>query len=168
MNNLKVFKIYPISLIALIAYFFAMVPGVSVASEYDVSGVIESTNNHDIQPISETHIVLLASMDEKLVPNDPASPWQGAIGPCGGSVVIKDGTISGSGLCTFTDKDNDRFVISWKPESMNEKGGPIGVWSLIGGSGKYAKASASGNYNDMPSDNPAFSTIALTGKLNIP
>jgi len=87
-------------------------PVLLLADEYDVSGIIESINSHDVQPISETHIILLASMEEKLVLDDPDSPWHGATGPCGGAVEIKEGAINGSGYCTFTDKDNDKFVIS--------------------------------------------------------
>jgi len=120
---------------ALFVLLFSF-PVLLLADEFDVSGVIESKNSHNVQPISETHIILLASMEEKVIPNDPDSPWQGATGSCGGAVEIKDGAIAGSGYCTFTDKENDIFVISWTPESMNEKGGPIGVWELVGGNGK--------------------------------
>lgn len=153
---------------AIIFLLLLLVPVTIMATDFDVSGVIESKNSHNVQPISDSHIILLASMDETVVPNDPESPWQGATGPCGGSVEIKDGSIAGTGFCTFTDKEKDMFVISWTAQSLNEKGGPVGIWQLVGGNGKYANASGSGGYNDMPSEDPGVSTISLTGELNIP
>ncbi|MDC0434329.1 hypothetical protein OAM69_01665 [bacterium] len=138
------------------------------AEDFDVSGVIESKNSHNVQAISDNYIILLASMEETLVPKDPKSPWKGATGPCGGAVEIKAGKIEGDGFCSFTDTENDKFVISWTAQSMNEKGGPIGVWELTAGTGKYANASASGEYNDLPSEDPKWSTITIIGQLTIP
>jgi len=138
------------------------------AEEFDISGVIESKNNHNVQAISDDYVILLASMEETLIPKDPESPWQGATGPCGGAVEIKEGKIEGDGFCSFTDNESDKFVIFWTAQSMNEKGGPIGVWELTAGTGKYANASANGEYNDVPSEDPARSTITIIGQLTIP
>lgn len=138
------------------------------AEDFDVSGVIESKNSHNIQAISDNHTILLASMDETLKPKDPQSPWQSATGPCGGTVEIKSGKISGDGVCVFTDSDSDKFVISWSALSMNEQGGPKGIWELTDGTGKYMNASANGEYNDIPSDDPARSTITIIGLLTMP
>ena len=154
--------------VILMFAFVGAIPGTLNAEEFDLSGVIESKNSHNVQPITESHIILLASMEETVVPDDATSPWQGATGPCGGAVEIKDGIISGQGFCTFTDTEDDKFVISWTAQAMNEKGGPMGVWELVGGSGKYAEASADGTYDDVPGENPERSTIALTGQLLIP
>ena len=148
----------------LTAAFFT----IANAADFDVSGVIESKNNHNVQAISDDYIILLASMEETLVPKDRKSPWQGATGPCGGAVEIKEGKIKGDGFCSFTDDEDDKFVISWTAQSMNEKGGPIGVWELTAGTGKYANASANGEYNDVPSEDPARSTITIIGQLTIP
>ena len=138
------------------------------AADFDVSGLIESKNNHNVQAISDDYVILLASMEETLIPKDSKSPWQGATGPCGGAVEIKQGKIKGDGFCSFTDNENDKFVISWTAQSMNEQGGPIGVWELTAGTGKYANASASGEYNDVPSEDSTRSSITIIGQLTIP
>ena len=141
---------------------------VANAEDFDVSGVIESKNDHIVQAISDDYIILLASMEETLVPKDPSSPWQGATGPCGGAVEIKEGKIAGNGFCSFTDTENDKFVIFWTAQSMNEQRGPIGLWELTSGTGKYASALASGEYDDVPSEDPERSTITIIGQLTIP
>ena len=158
-------------LVASVVVVFAISAAISAtanAQDFDVSGVIESKNNHNVQEISDSLTILLASMEETLVPKDAASPWQGATGSCGGAVEIREGKIAGDGVCAFTDTENDRFVISWTAQSMNEQGGPVGIWELTGGSGKYVNASANGEYNDVPGEDPSLSTITIAGQLTIP
>ena len=69
-----------------------------MAADFSVAGIIESSNDHDLQPLSERHRVLLASMQQRLIMNDVSFAWHGAVGPCAGSVEIVDGTISGNGF----------------------------------------------------------------------
>lgn len=153
------------AIMQIILLFSAVFVSSARGEEFSAVGEIETTNNHDVHALSENHVVLLVSMQERLVLDDQASPWHEATGPCGGAVEIKNGIVSGSGLCAFTDKKGDKFVISWTAESMNEQGGPVGIWSLTDGTGQYAGAEANGEYSDVPSEDPKFSTVLLTGNL---
>jgi len=55
---------------------------------------------------------------------------------------------------SYTDTAGDSFVVSWTVKEMNEKGGPKGVWTMTGGTGRYPDGTVSGTYTDIPSEDP--------------
>ena len=128
------------------------------AKDLAIDVPINSDNKHEAVPLSEDHLVLLVRMDQTVADDEGAGPWAGA-------VEIRSGRIEGSGKCHFTDRDGDAFVIDWTATALNAAGGPDGVFSMSGGTGKYAAAFANGHYSDTPVGDDKTSEVRITGVL---
>lgn len=75
--------------------------------------------------------------------DDSAAAYHMATGECVGAYLIgADGNMQGSGKCARADKDGDVLYEEWVMP------GPklVGTWKLMGGTGKYAKASGSAQW----------------------
>ena len=72
------------------------------------------------------------------------------LGPanCVYTFFLLDGSIKGKGYCAFGDRDGDRLFTDY--EGTDGAGGPKGINTIIGGTGKYAGIKGSGQYNCEP------------------
>jgi hypothetical protein len=59
--------------------------------------------------------------------------------------VLSQGTWNDQGTCTYTDKDGDNIFAPFKGNS-DGKGGERGTYEVIGGTGKFARITGSGEY----------------------
>ena len=79
--------------------------------------------------------------------NDAGSPMFNLFGMrCIGLVeVLSKDTWNDRGTCTYTDKDGDNIFTPFNGNS-NGKGGERGTYEVIGGTGKFAGITGSGEY----------------------
>jgi len=80
-----------------------------------------------------------------IVSNDPKGPFHLLSGECKGTFyVAADGGIRGSGSCARRDKDGDVLFEDF------ETTGPKGTSKLVGGTGKFAKATGTFQHENIP------------------
>jgi hypothetical protein len=83
-------------------------------------------------------------------PDSPFKPWANATNRCAGNMVVTQGKAAARGECLWTDADGDTFIGSF----VDEPGKPVGVWTFLGGTGKWKGVSGSGTYQYVSSSPP--------------
>ena len=139
-----------------------------VAGSIDVSGTGHGTASSTPMPVSDDLVVVHATTEYTgFDGNNPDNPMTTFKGPCFGSVLIKAGEVSGGGNCQYTDDEGEMAVVSWTADSMSADGRTQGTWEIVGGSGKWAKASGGGRF-DAGTDDQGVYTNKVTGELTMP
>lgn len=141
-------------------------PGLAGES-LSMKGQIANQETGGVQPVGENYMVVTVANRGTVRLNDKSNPMHDATGQCAGSVLVDKGQPTGSGYCTYTDPSGDISIVTWSTKSINEKGGNAGTWQLVGGTGKYAKASGSGTYSSEPSADRTTSINSIDGSLEI-
>ena len=151
--------------------FFALVFGFSVpvfsGGEFSMAGKIDNQDSPNVQPVTEELVIVNISNNGVMNLEDSNNPLNGAQGSCGGSALIRDGKVTGSGFCVYTDSNGDKSVVSWAAQALNKSGGNDGVWEFVTGTGKYANASGGGSYSNQPSEDRTTSVNTIIGTLKI-
>ena len=87
-------------------------------------------------------------------PDSAFKPWSNATNHCAGNMVVMQGKSAARGECLWTDADGDTFIGSF----VDEPGKPSGVWTFLGGTGKWKGVSGSGTYQYVSSSQRADGT----------
>jgi hypothetical protein len=82
-------------------------------------------------------------------PDSTFKPWANATNHCTGNVIIVQGKATAHGECLWTDSDGDTFIGTF----VDEPGKP-GVWTFLGGTGKWKGVTGSGTYQYVSSSKP--------------
>lgn len=78
-----------------------------------------------------------------------------AAGECNGAfLTTSDGKARGSGYCLRKDKDGDTYSLEWAMAAGADKGS----WKVTGGTGKFAKSSGSGWWQNAADSGRMFAT----------
>ena len=97
----------------------------------------------DVLELDEGHSVMWWRGEGVEVDDDPSSPTHLNTGDC--VLVLEtmpDETYSGSGFCTFTDRDGDKYFLKhWVGSGMEES-----RYEYTGGTGKWTGATGGGTY----------------------
>lgn len=139
---------------------------VRAGESYSMEGRGDNEGVNAVMPVDEGRVVVHVWSNVTLTLEDTSNPVHGATGICSGSVLVASGESEGSGLCTYEATGGGTLIVRWTNESINERGGNSGTWELIGGSGRWAEATASGTFSDTPDDAGATSTNYITGDLS--
>ncbi len=135
------------------------VPGVGFA------GKCAGTNINNLLSWDSSEIVkgtTLATMraTSVIVSDDPTAPYHLAAGECIGTFLSgPDGKTQASGSCARKDKDGDVLNEEWV---ATDGAGGKGTWKNVGGSGKYAKAAGTAQWEFTPLQGKA-SAVRWTG-----
>lgn len=82
------------------------------------------------------------------VSDDPRAPYHLVSGECIGSfLTTPDGNTRASGSCARRDKDGDVLNEEWV---STDRAGAKGNWKNVGGTGKFANAADTAQWEDMP------------------
>ncbi len=82
------------------------------------------------------------------VSDDPRAPYHLVSGECIGSfLTTPDGNTRSSGSCARRDKDGDVLNEEWV---STDRAGAKGNWKNVGGTGKFANAADTAQWEDMP------------------
>ena len=153
------------------AMFFTLAFGFSISAfaggEFPMNGKIDNQDSPNVQPITEGLVIVGISNSGVMNLEDSSNPLNGAQGSCGGSALIQNGKVTGSGFCIYTDSDGDQSIVSWTAQALNKSGGNDGVWEFVTGTGKYANASGGGSYSNQPSEDRTTSVNSIIGTLKI-
>lgn len=120
-------------------------------SGYDVlvSQISETTE------LTKGHTLTVLRAHSILVTNDPADKYNLTIGECSGSLVnLPNGTSKSSGHCARRDKDGDTYSLEWAMAPGAERG----TWKATAGTGKFARRTDSGWWQNAAADGKIFAT----------
>lgn len=154
---------------SVIGFAFAAAVGASssvAGDSFSMNGQSNNKSDNMMKPAGESHVVVHVSGSGVLELEDTSNPAHGATGNCSGSVLVAMGEPEGTGLCTYETVGGDIMIVRWTTGSLNEAGGNAGTWELVGGTGPWASASASGTYSDMPAEDGTTSTNMITGEVS--
>ncbi|WP_052248757.1 hypothetical protein [Leisingera sp. ANG-Vp] len=121
---------------------------------------VEIARDHTLMQISSTY--------DALEMQNPSHPLHGASGPCFGAVEVLGKTVSGSGVCAFTDRNGDKAVLRWTAERLGTDGAMSGRWTLTGGTGNWEIAQGSGTYSSLADPASGALTNKFTGRVTFP
>jgi hypothetical protein len=82
-------------------------------------------------------------------PDSTFKPWANATNHCTENDIIMQGKMSAHGECIWTDADGDTFIGTF----LDEPGKP-GVWTFVGGGGKWKGVTGSGTYQHVSASKP--------------
>ena len=117
------------------------------------AGKCSGTNINNLLSWESTEITkgtTLATMraTSVTVSDDPAAPYHLASGECIGSFLTgPDGKTQASGSCARKDRDGDVLYEEWV---ATDGAGAKGNWKNVGGTGKYARAAATAQWEFAP------------------
>ncbi len=83
-------------------------------------------------------------------PDSAFKPWANATNHCAGNMVVVQGKSAARGECLWTDADGDTFIGTF----VDEPGKPGGVWTFLGGTGKWKGVTGGGTYQYVSSSKP--------------
>lgn len=139
------------------------------ADAMEISGTGHGMSDSTVHIVSEGHmLVALNTTYSSFGFDDPDNPMNGMSGPCFGAMEMKGGTVSGGGLCHYTDAGGDVVSTRWVPERIGEDGAVIGVWSISGGTGPWAAASGGGSFSSLTDRETGDNTNTVTGSVTLP
>lgn len=156
------------SIILLIttANFYLISPAIA-GDNYSMDGLIKTQDSSEAMPVDDNHILMKLSNSGTITLNDEKNPMHGATGSCSATVLVAMGKLNGSGYCSYKDSSGDSAIVSFSASSLNDKGGTNGSWEIVGGTGKYAKATGSGEYSSVPNAEQTESMNTLVGNIEI-
>ncbi len=120
----------------------------AMAGMMDATSTGHGESMSEVMPVSEGLVVVkAATVYSGFEYEGGDGPFAGYTGPCFGSIVIKDGMVSGGGHCSYSNDDGLTSVVAWTAESVSADGRTQGTWELVGGTGKWATATGSGTFD---------------------
>lgn len=132
---------------ALAAAFFIFATP-TLSETVNAAGVGHGSSTATPMPVTDSLVVVHAtSMYERFETEDPMNPFASAKGPCFGAILIDKGTVSGDGLCHYTDGDGDVAVIKWVANGIDAEGRTQGDWMVMSGTGKWATMTGGGTFD---------------------
>jgi hypothetical protein len=135
-------------------------------TKISVEGVGYADDKSVAYEMAKDHVVVLNMAEYyDFKGEDAKNPLNGAKGPCFGKVEVESGKVSGDGYCIWTDRDDQRLVISWTATGIDDSGRSLGDWSLRGGSGKWESAVGGGTYMATSDENTKKETNLITGAV---
>lgn len=136
------------------------------ARTFDVKATGYGTMTADTHSVTDQLAVVHATTAyEGFRGEDPDNPMAGLTGPCFGSILIDEGSVSGGGHCHYTDPDGDSVILKWSANAMKE-GRTQGTWAITGGSGKWSGATGKGTF-DAGTDASGDYTNNVTGEVTM-
>ncbi len=119
------------------------VPAVSYAGEC-AGTKINNLISRESTEIAKGTTLVTWRVTSVTVSDDPSAPYHLASGECVGSFLnTPDGKTQGSGSCARKDKDGDVLNEEWVTTGGT---GDKGTWKNVGGTGKYATAAGTGQW----------------------
>lgn len=120
---------------------------------------INSTSTWSPTEIVKGVQVSIVKLSSVIVSDDPSAPFHLASGECVGSLFLgPEGKVtSGSGYCARKDKDGDTLHEEWVTS-----GGGKGSSKVVGGTGKFANAKWTFDWQQRPLHGP-LAAVRWTG-----
>jgi len=113
------------------------------------AGKCAGTNVNNLVTWDQTEItkgttLAILRVTSVTVADDPSAPYHMVSGECIGSFLTgPDGKGQASGYCARKDKDGDVLNEEWV---ATDGAGGKGTWKNVGGTGKFAKAASTGQW----------------------
>jgi len=119
------------------------VPGVGFAGKC-AGNNINNLVSWEPTEISKGTTLATLRITSVTVSDDPSAAYHLVSGECVGSfLTTPDGKTQGSGSCARRDKDGDVLNEEWV---STDGAGAKGTWKNVGGTGKFAKAASTGQW----------------------
>ena len=129
----------------VIALIVAAVP--AAAETIDAAGTGIGVAENKIFEIAEGHMVMhTVGIYDGF---DSDGPFKDATGECFGEAEMQAGDVSGSGACVFNTEDGETALVDWEMQAFGEGGATTGVWTVTGGTGRWATATGGGEFNNL-------------------
>jgi hypothetical protein len=148
--------------LALLACAALGAPVVLHADPVPVDFLVSSRDSSQMFMTGEADGIMQMSSTWDAIGED-GGPLAGLKGPCFGSARLAAGRISGDGYCAYTDADNNTFLVRWW---MEDAAMPMGAWAAAGGTGKWAKATGGGTFEDVPGEAAGTSKSHISGSID--
>lgn len=141
-----------------------------MAKEGSGTGITYFTSTYKVHSQGKENIVMNYEARGVAGTNNETSPFYMSSTLCVGSVKGIKGALKESGLCTYTRPDGDQIYMSY--EADGKMGTPMkGTFTLVGGTGKCAGMTGSGEFTRTSLKGPAegigasFSEATLNWKI---
>ncbi len=148
----------------MLAALLAASPAVSETFSGTSYGHGSSTS--ETMPVVEGTVVIKTESAYEMFDVSDDHPLKGASGPCFGAVAIVAGGVSGGGNCLY-DTANGQAVMQWTATGMNPDGALTGDWTVLGGSGGWAKASGSGTFSTLTNPETGKFVNTIEGSITM-
>jgi hypothetical protein len=146
------------------SFYIALLALVCVSPAVGLAAKCAGTNINNTVTWGPTEIVKgttlsILRITSVIVSDDPSAPFHLASGECVGSFLnAPEGRTWISGFCARKDKDGDVLNEEWV-----SSGGGVGTSKLVGGTGKFAKATGTARWQHTPLQGTA-AVVRWTGE----
>ena len=141
----------------------ALAAGPVAAETMDAAAIGIGMSDNEVTQVAENHIIMKTeSLYEAF---DTEGPFAGASGECFGAAEMKDGAVTGSGICVFDVENGETAVVDWQMNGLGEDGATTGEWTVTGGNGAWATASGGGAFSNLTDPETGEFENNITGEV---
>ena len=162
-THLNKFQIVPVTLIGCVT--FAYGPA-SAETKFDAKASFSGKDESVHHELMEGHLAVMGvNTVEEMTTEDPNNPQNGATGTCFGLLNFMADKADGSGYCSMKDTDGDKWASSWTLTGTNEDGSINYDWAILGGTGKWQRATGGGTIRQVFNEDHTEYTNEMMGEF---